>query len=268
MSLSERPSDSSSSDSTVPDSPKPASPASDGAVSWERHDRVLLVRVDDGKANAFSVPMITALDAQINAAEADDNIGAVVITGNPRTFFAGFDLNVIQSGDNAAINELVTAGGALVRRVYGASVPVVAACTGHAVAAGALLLLGCDHRVGPDAPVKIGLNEVAIGLTLPRWALLIAQERLSRRHLQRCVANARLLNGASAVEAGYLDEAVSPDSVTERALEVAAELSETLDARAYARTAQALRADLLTAIDAAIEQDRALSVHSGGQGRT
>ena len=53
----------------------------------------------------------------------------------------------------------------MVRRAYGASVPVVAACTGHAVAAGALLLLGCDQRVGPDAPVKIGLNEVAIALT-------------------------------------------------------------------------------------------------------
>ena len=234
-----------------------ADSTADSAVSAELRGDVLLVRVDDGKANAFSVPMLAALDAQIDAAEADDGIGAVVIAGNDRTFFAGFDLNVIRSGDGAAIGELVSAGGAMVRRAYGASVPVVAACTGHAVAAGALLLLGCDHRVGPDAPVKIGLNEVAIALTLPDWAMTISKERLSRRHLQRCVANARLLDGNGAVEAGYLDEAVSPDAVVDRALEVAAELAETLDARAYAGTVRALRGDVLAAMDASVERDRA-----------
>ncbi len=228
-----------------------------GTVSAERHGSVLLVRVDDGKANAFSVPMLAALDAQIDAAEADDGVGAVVIAGNDRAFFAGFDLNVIRSGDRAATMELVSAGGAMVRRAYGASVPVVAACTGHAVAAGALLLLGCDHRIGPDAPVKIGLNEVAIALTLPEWALTISKERLSKRHLQRCVANARLLDGAGAAEAGFLDEAVVPDAVIDRALETAAELAETLDPRAYAGTVAALRGDVLADMDASIERDRA-----------
>ena len=228
-----------------------------GMVTAERHGSVLLVRVDDGKANAFSVPMLAALDAQIDAAETDDGVGAVVIAGNDRAFFAGFDLNVIRDGDRAAIGELVSAGGAMVRRAYGASVPVVAACTGHAVAAGALLLLGCDHRVGPDAPVKIGLNEVAIALTLPDWALTISKERLSKRHLQRCVANARLLDGAGAAEAGFLDEAVAPDAVVGRALEVAAELAEMLDARAYASTVRALRGDVLAEMDASVERDRA-----------
>ena len=228
-----------------------------GTVSAEQRGKVLVVSVDDGKANAFSVPMLAALDAQIDAAEADDGIGAVVIAGNDRAFFAGFDLNVVRGGDRAAIGELVSAGGAMVRRAYGASVPVVAACTGHAVAAGALLLLGCDQRVGPDAPVKIGLNEVAIALTLPDWAMTISKERLSRRHLQRCVANARMLDGNGAVEAGYLDEAVAPDAVIDRAVEVAAELADTLDPRAYAGTVKALRGDVLAEMDASIERDRA-----------
>ncbi|WP_423919443.1 crotonase/enoyl-CoA hydratase family protein [Candidatus Poriferisodalis sp.] len=228
-----------------------------GTVSAERHGSVLLVRVDDGKANAFSVSMLAALDAQIDAAEADDGIGAVVIAGNQRAFFAGFDLNVIRGGDRAAMTELVSAGGAMVRRAYGSSVPVVAACTGHAVAAGALLLLGCDHRVGPDAPVRIGLNEVAIALTLPDWAMAISKERLPKRHLQRCVANARLLDGVGATQAGFLDEAVAPDAVVERALEVAAELADTLDPRAYAGTVRALRGDVLAEMDASVERDRA-----------
>lgn len=135
----------------------------------------------------------------------------------------------------------------MVAEAYGSPVPVVAACTGHAVAAGALLLLGCDHRVGPDAEVKIGLNEVAIGLTLPRWALAIAAERLSRRHLQGSVVNARLFNGSGAVGAGFLDEVVAPDAVVAAAIAHAAVLAE-LDPTAYAATVKALRGPVLTAM--------------------
>ena len=106
---------------------------------------------------------------------------------------------------------LVSDGGALVRTLYGSSIPVVAACTGHALAAGALVLLGCDVRVGADVDCKIGLNEVAIGMVLPDWAFTIAVDRLSKRHLQRAVATARITSAAGAVDAGYLDEVVPAD---------------------------------------------------------
>jgi enoyl-CoA hydratase len=136
-------------------------------------------------------------------------------------------------------------------------VPVVAASTGHAVAAGALLLLGCDYRVGVDGPVKIGLNEVAISLTLPEWALVIARDRLSKRYLQVSVANAKIFDGAGAVDAGFLDEVTSSDQVTARAVEVAQGFAEQLDARAYASTVHALRGDVLSQMDSAVLADRA-----------
>jgi enoyl-CoA hydratase len=119
------------------------------------------------------------------------------------------------------------------------------------------MLCGCDYRVGVDGPVKIGLNEVAIALTLPRWALLIATERLSKRHLQVSVANARIVDGPGAVDAGFLDEVTSQDQVLERALEVAQGFAEQLDRKAYASTVRSLRGDLLASMDAAIAADRA-----------
>lgn len=216
----------------------------DSALAVERRGPVLVATMDDGRANALSVGLSTALRSVLTGAENDPEVGAVVIAGRPGRFSGGFDLGVLQSGDAEAIGEMVAAGGALVSHVYGAGVPVVAACTGHAVAAGALLLLGCDHRVGPDADVKIGLNEVAIGLTLPDWALAIAVERLSRRHLQAAVANARLYDGAGAVDAGFLDTAVAPDAILDTAVEHATELAR-LDPRAYAATVRALRSPTL-----------------------
>jgi enoyl-CoA hydratase len=214
-------------------------------VAVEQHGRVLLVTMDDGRANALSLAVSTALRAALTQAEEDPGIGAVVIAGRAGRFSGGFDLGVIQGGDATAIRQMVDGGGALVAHAYGCSVPVVAACTGHAVAAGALLLLGCDHRVGPDADVKIGLNEVAIGLTLPQWALTIAAERLSRRHLQAAVVNARLYDGAGAVAAGFLDAVVETDLVVEAAMEHAAVLAQ-LDPGAYMATVTALRGPTLT----------------------
>ena len=226
------------------------------SITTERLDNVLCISVDDGRANAFSPSLLFSLSQELAEAEADPGVNAVVLAGNQKIFFAGFDLDVINSGDRKAIAEMVSAGGAFIRHAYGASVPVIAACTGHAIAAGALMLCGCDYRVGIEGPVKIGLNEVAIALTLPKLALLIASERLSKRHLQVSVVNARIVDGAGAVDAGFLDEVTSPDQVLNRAIEVAQGFAEELDRDAYASTVRALRGDLLNSMDAAVAADR------------
>ena len=224
-------------------------------VTLERLDSVLVVHLDDGKANALSAAVIASISDAIDHAESDDTIGAVVLHGRPGKFCAGFDLSVMRGGDWSAVSALVSDGGDLVRRLYGSSVPIVAACTGHALAAGALLLLGCDVRVGADMDCKIGLNEVAIGMVLPTWAMTISQDRLSRRHLQMVVANAQVSDGRGAVEAGFLDEAVPESDVLAVALARANVLA-VLDGRAYAGTVAALRGTVLQRMAAQITADR------------
>ena len=226
-------------------------------VTLERRDAVLIAHLDDGKANALSMSMIAAINDVLNQADADPEVGAVVLHGREGKFCAGFDLGVMRSGDLSALSELVCAGGDLVRRLYGEGVPVVAACTGHALAAGALMLLGCDVRIAADVECKIGLNEVAIGMVIPDWAMSIAVERLSRRHLQRAVANARLTGPAEAVQAGFLDQVVPTAAVLDTAVAAAAELA-SLHARAYAGTVRKLRGGLLDTMAAQIATDRAL----------
>jgi enoyl-CoA hydratase len=193
------------------------------AVTTERRDGVLVVHLDDGKANALSFDMISAIDAALDEAESDDDIRAMVLHGRPGKFSAGFDLGVMLGDDMSAIIRLVADGGALVQRLYGSSVPVVAASTGHALAAGALLLLGCDVRIAGDVEAKVGLNEVAIKMVLPDWALTIATDRLSKRHLQRSLANARITTPRDAVDVGFVDEVVPAGEELERAITVASD---------------------------------------------
>lgn len=237
------------------------------ALTIERRGDVSVLHLDDGKANALSFELIAAIDAAITAAEADDSIGAVVLHGRPGRFSGGFDLGVMFGDDLYRIIDLVATGGALVRRLYGASVPVVAACTGHAVAGGALMLLGCDVRVGADIPAKIGLNEVAIKMVLPDWAFTICDDRLSLRHRQRAIANARLTTPRDAVDVGFLDEVVPEDELLDRAVAIAAELAETLDPRAYLGTLIKLRGGVLTRMDEQIAADRAAGQARAERGR-
>lgn len=224
-------------------------------VVLEHRDNVLVAHLDDGKANALSREAIDALNGAVDEAESDTSIGAMVLHGREGRFCAGFDLDVMRGGDQAAISALICDGGALVHRLYGSGVPVVAACTGHALAAGALLLLGCDVRIGADVPCKIGLNEVAIGMVLPDWAMTISVARLSKRHLQRAVATARVTDAAGAVEAGFLDEVVSADEVLDAAVAAAAALAG-LPGRAYAGTVRSLRGATLDAMAGQIAADR------------
>ncbi len=228
---------------------------SSNQIRSERLDDIVVITMDDGKANALSFSMIEELSAAIDAAEADPSLVAVVLAGRDGKFSAGFDLSVMLSGEIGPIVDLVANGGDLVRKIYGCGIPVVAACTGHALAAGALMLLGCDVRVGPDAPVKIGLNEVAIGMTLPDWALTLASTRLSRRHLQRAIANARITDGEGAVDVGFLDRVVASELVIETAVAEARALA-VLDRNAYRQTLSHFRGETLETMATQIAADR------------
>lgn len=222
----------------------------------EQHGSSRLVTIDDGRANALSTTLINDIDAAIADAESDAETRVLVLAGREGRFSGGFDLNVMKTGDASAITNLVCDGGALVRRLYCSTLPVIAACTGHAVAAGALMLLGCDRRIGVDGPVKIGLNEVAIGMVLPDWAMTLAKARISTSHLQRSIVTAELFDGAEAVRAGFLDVAVEPDAVVKTALAEADALAE-LDPSAYLKSLSVLRGDTLATMQAQIYADRA-----------
>ena len=117
------------------------------------------------------------------------------------------------------------------------------------------MLLACDLRIGAAVNCKIGLNEVTLGMVIPDWAFTIAVDRLSRRHIQRSVATARIMSAHGAAEAGFLDEVVAADELLDVAVARAAEFA-ALDRRAYAGTIRKLRGDVLAAMESQVEADR------------
>src|ERR1039458_710619 len=151
-------------------------------ATYELTGRIATITMDDGKVNAFSIPMLRATHTAFDQAERDRAV--VVLTGRENYFSAGFDLNVF-GGKRDQVLEMLTLGATLAERVLSFPTPVVVACSGHAFPAGAFLLLSADMRIGVDGPYRIGLNEVKIGLTVPLVAIELAGHRLPPGHLLR-----------------------------------------------------------------------------------
>jgi enoyl-CoA hydratase len=225
-------------------------------VAYEVRDGVAWARIDHGKANALSFDVIAGLDRCLTLAEASDGVGALVVTGTPGILTGGFDLTVMQGGDTGEIVRLVSDGGALFTRFFGSALPVIVAAPGHAVAAGALMLLAADERIGVEGSFKIGLIETQIGMFLPRWAVELAEERLSRRHFQVATVGARMYAPADARDAGYLD-AVIPTEELEAAAQAAGAAWAKLPAAAYAAQVRVIRGARIAALEAAVAADRA-----------
>jgi enoyl-CoA hydratase len=172
------------------------------SVSFEHDGAVAVISVDDGKANALSPDVLSAIADAFDKAEAD-GATAVLVQGRPGRFSAGFDLSIMTSGVDP-MRALVTQGAELLLRIFTYPVPVVAACTGHALAAGALVLLVSDVRIGAEGEFKIGLNEVAIGMGLPIFAVEFARYRMPPSAFDSALLG-EVFAPADAVRAGYLD---------------------------------------------------------------
>ena len=190
-------------------------------LAYSIDNKVALIQMDDGKVNALSRAMIDALIAALARAETEAN--AVVLAGRPERFSAGFDLRVMMSNPQAA-TELLIAGSELLLKLYASSIPLVIACTGHALAGGALMVLTGDYRIGTAGAYKLGLNEVGIGMPVPVLAMELARDRLLPTELVHATLHAKIYDPASAVAAGYLDEVVAADATLARAKEEAARL--------------------------------------------
>ena len=220
-------------------------------VSYQAQDSVATIRMDDGKANVLSAQMLAELGAALDRAEADRAV--VVLTGRPGMFSAGFDLAVLKAGGAPSL-AMVQAGFRLAIRLLSFPAPVLIACTGHAIAMGSFLLLSGDYRVGADGPYKITMNEVAMGIPMPRVAIEICRQRLAPAHLTRAVMLAEVYMPGDAVAAGLLDRVVPAAELPGAASGAAAGLAG-LDLAAHAATKLRARDQALSAIRSAFEVD-------------
>lgn len=163
-------------------------------------------KMDDGKVNAMSIPMLARIRQVL--ADAAKRQQPVVLEGKPGLFSAGFDLKTFAKGPSAAL-EMLQEGQDTILDILTHPAPVVTICTGNAYPAGAFLMMASDRAIGIRGDFKIGMNETQIGLVLPAFAVVLATHRLAPSG-RKAISTGMMFDPEEALRVGYLDRLVDP----------------------------------------------------------
>lgn len=211
------------------------------------HGPIRELRLSRPPANALSPELIAALgEAVVNAPR--EGARALVLSGTGKLFSGGLDVPVLLPLDQPAIRATWESFYRLMHGLAASPIPVAAAITGHSPAGGAVLAIFCDYRVMAEGDVKIGLNEVQVGIPLP-VAILRAFVRLVGPHqAERLCVTGRLIPAAEALRIGFVDELAPLDRVVPQALAWCQEIL-ALPPVAMAKTRQDTREDLVRIVE-------------------
>lgn len=229
-------------------------------------DRVATVTINrPDKLNALNAAVIGELDRMFTALAANDDVGAIILTGAGRAFVAGADIAEVAAGadEPAGLQAIAAFGSRVFTRIERLNKPVIAAVNGFALGGGCELALACHIRIA-GAHAKFGLPETKLGL-IPGYG---GTQRLPRligqgRALE-LIFTGDMIDAKRAVEIGLANSVVETDVLlpTARAIALAACKNGPL-ALAHAITAVTQGADL--SMDAALALE---AEHFGAVGRS
>jgi len=227
------------------------------AVQTRREDDLLVITLDDGDKNAL-VP--ETFQAIVSALDDPTESSAVILTGRPGIFTAGLNVKWMAANGREGVNRLLIDFGAAVMRLWTDPRPTVCAATGHAIAAGTMFGMACDHAIAADDGYW-GLTETRIDFEMPRFGIALARANLRADRVEDLLLPGVRLEAAEAVEVGYADELAPADEVLARATAHATQLAE-LPPRSYAGTKRRLRGEAAEAVLSGLEDDiAALTAH-------
>ena len=220
-------------------------------ATLKKEGNVSIITLDDGKANVFSPEMSQQIDECLDQVATEE--GCLVITGKEGMFSGGLDLKIIQSGDIERIQEMSSKAFKLLARIFSFPRPVIAACSGHAVALGTFLLCCCDYRIGVKGEFMLGANEMRTNMVIPTPILELIKFRVSNTHKYRAVLGAEMYKLEDSISAGLIDEVVDQDllmtTVTEKAKDLA-----TMGHPSYSMTKELFITEPMRKINAAMEE--------------
>jgi enoyl-CoA hydratase len=187
-------------------------------VRVEQHERVAVVTLDDPeRRNALNRAMVEEIVAAFDRLEADDGVGAVVVTGEPPAFCAGADLGNLAEATRESLGGIYE--GFL--RVGRSSLPTVAAVNGAAVGAGMNLALVCDVRLAARR-ARFDTRFLDLGLHPGGGHTWMLRNAVGPHHAAAMVLFGQVLDGEAAERAGLVWECVDDDALLSRAIEMAA----------------------------------------------
>ena len=223
----------------------------DSIATLSKENDISIIKLDDGKANAFSYDMLSQVNDLLKKVPRDS--GALVITGREGLFSGGFDLKTLATGDMEKITKMVQLGYRLLLELFSFDRPIIAAVSGHSIALGLFVTCSADYRIAIDGKYVCQANEVRNNMDIPTQIMEIIRARVNKKYFYSAVYHSDAYSVQDSIEVGYIDEVVSEDQFMKRVMEKAKELA-TLPHPFYANTKKTAQDDVRQKIADAIDK--------------
>lgn len=194
-------------------------------INVTRNGELLIITLARGKANPLNAAMVEELINAFGTATSEGIRGVVLASDRPKFFSSGFDVSEVFQYDRERMARFFGRFIDLYEGMLRLPKPVVAAVSGHAFAAGAVLALACDARVMAEGEFGFALNEVNLGVVVPPGFVRMAIAAVGVRNAREVILEGKTLTAARALEMGLADTVAKPEAVVEQAIARARELA-------------------------------------------
>ena len=190
----------------------------------ETAEGVCLVRFNRPDAlNAFNDQLMDELTSALDAAEADDEVRCIVLTGSEKAFAAGADIKEMASKTyvGAYKENFITRNW---ERVTRCRKPVIAAVAGYALGGGCEVAMMCDFIIAAET-ARFGQPEITIGVSPGAGGTQRLTRFVGKSKAMEMILTGRMMDAAEAERAGLVSRVVAPDQLIEEAMKAARKIA-------------------------------------------
>ena len=191
-------------------------------LSIEKRDGIATVTLKRGKVNALNEPIVEQLKKSLESLENDQQVRALILTGQGKFFSFGFDIPELIGYSKADFQRFLEKFTELYTILFLYPKPVIAALNGHTIAGGCMLSNACDYRIMVENSAKISLNEITFGASIFAGSVEMLRFNVGSRNAQTVLYSGAMYSAIQALDLGLIEQHSSPESLLDRARETAA----------------------------------------------
>ena len=188
-------------------------------IKSHQKNQIQIIELSRPKVNAIDADLIRVLNNKLDKIEQDSSIKGIILTGQDGIFSAGLDIINLYDRDKEYMKSFWALFSNLLLRIYRYPKIIFTAISGHSPAGGTVISIMTDYRIMSKGNYVIGLNEVAVGLSMPIAIGRVFQSLLGERVAEKMTLTGKLVNPDKALEIGLIDEVVDPEILLKHSIE-------------------------------------------------
>jgi len=191
-------------------------------IEIEKKDGIAMATLARGKVNALNEPLVDELRDRFQNLETDEEVRAVVLTGQGKFFSFGFDIPELLNYPKADFTRFLEKFTGFYTVLFLYPKPVIAALNGHTIAGGCMLSNACDYRIMVEKKAKIALNEITFGASVFAGSVEMLRFNVGSRNAQTVLYSGAMYSSKEAMGLGLIEQHTSSDRLLDTARETAA----------------------------------------------